>query len=92
MVNQTILPRVKLPKNPNPRIARYHIEAKTCIDSFVTIEAESKKLGLDMDLPKIRITGNKGNVCRTDSAKNLSIECYERVWKDLLDWSITHKD
>jgi hypothetical protein len=91
MVNQTILPRVKLPKSLNPRIAGYHIEAQTPIIAFGKIEAEAEKLGLDTSkLDKIKITGNNGSVCGTDRAKSSSIVRYEHVWSGLLDWSIAN--
>jgi hypothetical protein len=71
MVNQTILPRVKLPKSLNPRIAGYHIEAQTRIIGFGKIEAEAEKLCLDTKLAKIKITGNNGSICGTDRAKTV---------------------
>jgi hypothetical protein len=71
MVNQTILPRVKLPKSLNARMAGYHIEAQTCIICFSKIEAEAEKLGLDTKLAKIKIKGN--------NAKNSSVLQYECV-------------
>ena len=94
MVNQTILPRVKLPKNPNRNVDnKYRIGAEKRTNGFSMIEAESKKLGLDTDSARIRITGrNKGNVGGTDSAANSSIERYEIVWQGLLDWSIANQD
>jgi hypothetical protein len=92
MVNQTILPRVKLPKSLNPRTAGYHIEAQERINGFGMIEAEAEKLGLDTKSAKIKITGNNGSICGTDRAKNSSIVRYERVWSGLLDWGIAHED
>jgi hypothetical protein len=95
MVNQTILPRVKLSRNPNRNVDnKHHIGAEKRIHGFRMPEAESKKLELDTDSPKIKITGrNKGtNVGRTDSAKNSSMERCETVWQGLLDWSVANKD
>ena len=94
MVNQTILPRVKLPKNPNRNFDnKYHIGAEKRINGLRMIEAESKKLGLDTDSARIKITGrNKGNLGGTDSAANSSIKRYEIVWEGLLDFAVANKD